>query len=206
MSYSQNKEDLKILKYFKGKKGNLLSVGENDGETFSNAKLLIENGWSAWLLEPASVFQELHILHEDNEKVKTFNYGLGKKEETVKFYESKNHVPGGTDKALVSSTSYEETKRWRKSGVEFVETEIRIVPFRQFWEEQGKPTFNFITIDCEGNDWTVLQQIDLSKVRCEALCIEWNGDIHLKMKYSNYCRAFGLREVYSNAENVIYLR
>lgn len=206
MTYSQNKEDLKVLRYFNGRKGNLLSVGENDGKTFSNAKLLIESDWNAWLLEPASVFQELHILHENNDKVKTFNFGLGTKEETVKFYESKNHVPGGTDKALVSSTNYEETKRWRKAGVEFIETEIRLIPFNKFWEEQGKPEFNFITIDCEGNDWNVLKQIDLKAVNCECLCIEWNGDVHLAMKFANYCRGFGLKEIHSNAENKIYAK
>lgn len=205
-SHSQNKEDLKIAKYFNGKVGTLLSVGENDGKTYSNAKLLIDNGWSAYLLEPASVFQELHILHEDNEKVKTFNFGLGLKEETVKFYESKNHVPGGTDKALVSSTSYEETKRWRQAGVEFIECEIRLMPFNKFWEEQGNPILSFITIDCEGNDWNVLQQINLKDVGCECLIIEWNGDKVMARKFANYCYKFGLREIHSNAENKIYAK
>lgn len=204
VSYSQNQEDRKILRYFNGKKGTLLSVGENDGVTFSNAKLLIECDWSALLLEPASVFQELHILHEDNNKVKTFNFGLGTKEETVKFYESKNHVAGGTDKALVSSTSYEETKRWRQAGVEFMDTEIRLMPFDKFWEEQGKPTLNFITIDCEGNDWNVLKQINLKEVGCECLIIEFNGDKELAMKFKNYCYKFGLKEIHRNAENILF--
>lgn len=206
MTFSQNKEDLKVLRYFNGRKGNLLSVGENDGQTFSNAKLLIECDWSAWLLEPASVFNELHILHENNEKVKTFNYGLGEKEETVKFYESKNHVPNGTDKALVSSTSYEETKRWRNAGVEFIETEIKLMPFEKFWLDQNKPALTFITIDCEGNDWNVLRQIDLKRVRCECLCIEWNGDKQLERKFTNYCNKYGLKEIHRNAENLIFAK
>lgn len=205
-SYSQNKEDLKVLRYFNGKIGNLLSVGENNGTMFSNAKLMIECGWSAWLLEPASVFDELHILHEGNEKVKTFNYGLGVKEETVKFYESKNHVPNGTDKALVSSTSYEETKRWRKAGVEFMETEIRLVSFKKFWEDQGKPQFTFITIDCESQDWDVLKQINLIEVGCECLVIEWNGDKTMSDKFAKHCAKYGLKEIHSNAENKIYAK
>jgi len=203
-SYSQTKEDLKVNRFFRNQKGTLLSVGENDGTTFSNAKLLIENGWKAYLLEPASVYSTLAKLYEDNNNVETFNFGIGAKTEKVKFWESANHVKGGSDKALVSSTKYEETERWRKAGVEFEEKEILLKSFHDFYMEEGKPIFDFITIDAEGHDWEILKQIDLREVGCKCLCIEWNGNPKLEANYRNYCAKYGLKEFYRNGENILY--
>ncbi len=205
MSYSQNKEDLKILKYFKDKVGTLLEIGANDGSFLSNSRLLIENGWSAHLVEPSSVFKELKKLHKDNDKVSCYNIGIGTKNEKVKFFESGNHVPNGKDKALVSSVKLEETKRWRNAGVKFTETEIELKTFSDFWEEIGKPQLNFISTDTEGFDWDILQQIDLKEVGCQCLCIEWNGDKELLSKFTNYCNKFGLKERYRNAENLLFM-
>lgn len=204
MTYSQNKEDLKVLRYFNGKKGTVLSVGENNGTDLSNAKLLIEADWSAYLLEPASVFDSLKELHKDNAKVKCFNFGLGGKNKKVKFYESKNHVPNGDDLALVSSINYEETERWRKAGVEFEEKEIEIRTFKKFWDNEGQPVFDFISIDAESVDWEILKQIDLKEVGCKCLCIEHNGDKELLQKYITYCGKFGLKEFHRNAENILF--
>lgn len=205
-SYSQNKEDLIVLDYFKDRTGSLLSVGENDGTTFSNARLLIEKGWSAYVLEPSTVCSELFKLHKSNPNVHIFNYGLGTKEGIVKFYESLNHVKGGSDRALVSTVDYNETIRWRKSGVEFIERNIQMVPFNKFYESIEKPKFNFITIDCEGLDYDILVQINLAEVECECLVIEWNGDNKLKNKISRHCSNFGLFQSHQNKENLIFQR
>lgn len=206
MTFSQNKEDLKVLRYFNGKKGTLLEVGSNDGISLSNSKLMIDSDWSAYLIEPASVFKDLQKLHKGNDKVKCFNFGLGEKEETVKFYESKNHVPNGEDRALVSSVNLQETERWRNAGVEFEEKEIKLVPFKKFWDDEGQPIFNFISIDVESLDWEVLKQIDLKEVGCEALCIEHNGDKKLIDLFTNYCNKFGLKEKYRNNENILFFK
>lgn len=204
MSYSQSKEDKKILRYFNGRTGTLLEIGANDGSFLSNSKLLIENDWSAHLVEPSTVFKDLKKLHKENKNVKCYNIGIGTKNEKVKFFESGNHVPNGTDKALVSSVKFEETKRWRDAGVEFTEREVELKTFKDFWEEIGKPQLNFISTDTEGYDWDILQQIDLKEVGCECLIIEWNGDKDLEKKFTSYCGKFGLKETHRNAENIIY--
>lgn len=205
-SYSQNKEDLIILDYFKGEKGTLLSVGENDGKTFSNAKLLIDNGWYAYLIEPSSVFEELESLHNGNDNVKCFNFGLGDKSGVVEFYESDNHVPNGDDKALVSSINYQDTVRWRKSGVNFTKKIIEIKTFDDFHESVGRPELDYISIDCEGFDFQILKQIHLSVVRCKTLIIEWNGNKELKTKFTDYCNKSGLKQIHQNAENLIFAK
>lgn len=203
-SYAQNQEDLFVLNYFKSFKGTLLEIGSNDGHTLSNSLLLIENGWKAHLLEPGETCVDLMYLHEKNDKVTVHNFGIGETNGKVKFYESANHVPGGTDKGLVSSTDYAETERWRKAGVQFKETEIMLYTFDKFWSSIGKPQFDFISIDTEGCEVAILKQIDLEKVGCKVLIIEWNGNPELSTKFTRYCEGYRLALV--NNENMIFTK
>ncbi len=66
--------------------------------------------------------------------------------------------------------------------------------------------FDFITIDAEGNDWNILKQIDLNKVECKCLCIEYNTDFALLNKYTEYVIPFGFKEIHRNYENVIFVK
>ena len=202
-TYSQNKEDLQIKEYFGDRIGTLLSVGENDGMTFSNALLLIQNGWKAHCFEPSSVCADLIRLHRANKNVHIYNKGLGDKVEKITLYESGAHVKNGTDRALVSTTDYDETIKWRKRGVQFVKKDIQIVDFTGWYEHAGRPKLEFISIDVEGMEWTILQQIDLAVTGTEFLIIEWNGDKGLAKKFTEYCNSFGLKECGRNGENLM---
>lgn len=203
--HSQNKEAEIVLDYFNGYIGTLLDVGANDGITFSNSYDLLQTGWKGYLLEPGKIYKKASDLYRsDMKRVKVWNFGIGLKTEKIKFYESGTHIPNGIDKGLVSSTNYEETIKWRNSGVEFNETEIALLSFNDFYGFTKDKKLDFISIDTEGNDWNVLQQIDLKKVGCTCLCIEWNGDKTLFDRFTGYIRGYGLREIYRSAENLIF--
>jgi len=201
-SYSQNKEDLIIAEYFGDFKGNLLSIGENDGITFSNALAFIEFGWKAHLVEPSSVFNKMKELHIGNPNVKCYDFGIGEKFGFVTFYESGAHVKGGKDHALVSTIDLEETKRW--PDVEFKPIEVMCLEWKRahWWMDYEK--FDYISIDAEGQDYSILKQIDLSHTK--VLIIEWNSIIDLKKAYQEYCLPFGLRIIHENAENLIFAK
>lgn len=204
LTYSQNKEDLFILDYFKGFKGSLFDVGANDGITFSNSKLLIDNGWQAHCFEPGSVYEKLYNLHGEDDNVRLNDFGLSDKSETVKFWESENHVPNGNDSCLVSTTVFEETKRW--PDVIFHEKEIRLTSFNDYYGWIGKPTIDFISMDIEGGEWALLQSIDLNAIGCKCLCIEWNSIPELQVQFTNYCASYGLKLAHVNNENLIFVR
>lgn len=209
ISFSQNKEDLFVLDYFKGYKGTLLSIGENDGVTLSNAKLLIEQGWAAHLVEPGTVFKQLEGLHAGNDRVTCHNFGIGLCTPggvRLPFYESAAHVPGGADTGLVSSLHPSETERWRQAGVQFKETTIQLYNFEEFLQISGATTFDFISIDVEGCDLEILLQINLTDVGCKCLCIEHNGDVELIDRFTAYCAQFEMKPVYRNGENIIFVR
>lgn len=205
-TYSQNSEDIIILDYFKDFKGTLLSIGENDGMMFSNARLLIENGWKAYLFEPGATYGELYKLYGPSETVRTYPTGIcgGDVSKAFTFYESGAHVPGGIDSGLVSTTDIKEMQKWKDRGVQFFARQVHFLAFKNWFKNAGKPELDFISIDCEGMDWEILQQINLSNTR--ALCIEWNGDRQLYGNFVNYCYGFGLHVAHKNNENLIFLK
>ena len=128
MNYSQNQEQEYILNYFGDYKGNLLSIGENDGKKFSNALRLIELGWSATLVEPSpKAFKALELLHKDNPNVRCINVAVSDTCGKMKFYESGHHLSDKSDFSLLSSLDYSETEKWRRSGVKFTETEVVVL-------------------------------------------------------------------------------
>jgi FkbM family methyltransferase len=203
-SYSQNNEDLIVQQLFGSFKGRLLEIGANNGTMLSNSKLLIENDWKAILIEPSSTFAELQLLHKDNPNIICHNIGIGERDEIVTFYESGAHVPAGDDQALVSSVNYDETIRWRQSGVQFEEKKVQLLSWNSFLYSTFIDKFDFISIDVEGLEWSILQQIDLDDIGCKVLCIEYNGDRELFKKFSEYCKGFRL--VDCNNENLIFSR
>lgn len=203
-SYSQNAEDLFVLNYFKGFKGTLLEIGANDGRTLSNSLLLIENGWEAHLIEPGKVYSQLEALHKEDSKVRTYNFGLGDFDGDMMFWESGPHIPGGLDTGLVSTSNLADVNKWKAAGVKFEPSSIEIVSFKNWHKYIGYWPLEFISIDCEGSDWSILQQIDLEAVGCKCLIIEWNGDPELSTKFTNYCAGYKLAHI--NSENLVFCK
>jgi len=206
-SYAQSSEDLFIADYFSTFKGTLLEIGANNGLDLSNSRLLIEQNWQAYLIEPASVFHELQGLYKDNEAVKCYNLAIGDKHGLVTLYESGAHVRGGSDRALVSSLDKAETQRWTLAGVKFEERQVEVIPFNTFWELAGFPQFDFISIDAEGLDAMILKQMDLKALGCKCLIIEYNGSEGLKTDFCRICvDQFGMKVALVNRENIIFVK
>jgi len=205
-TYAQNREDIMIktyfdMKYGKDFKGHLLDLGANDGITFSNSLMLIEGGWSADLVEPSpKTYAKLAELHSARKDVKCHQIAISNVNGTVKFHDSGTLLKGN-DESLVSTLVPKEKLRWN-GAVEYKEIAVESVTFSNLLNLTKKGTFDFITIDIEGLDWIVLNQIDLTEVGCKMLIIENNGKEALK--YVSYCKKFGLKLITSNQENLIF--
>jgi len=226
--YSQNGEDKIVKKYFDNVqlKTNIelplrcvLEIGANDGSTLSNSRLLIENGWEAVLLEPSSAYQKLTEFHSNADTfddipidiktprrngslVRLYNYGIGEKTEKVNFYESGSILRSG-DTNLVSSIQPDQ--RWQEE-TSFVKKQVQLYHFEDFLKKFNLEFFDFISIDAEGMDWIILQQIDLEYHCTSCVCVEWNGDNNLLKLFTEYCNGYGLKEIHRNAENLIFAR
>jgi FkbM family methyltransferase len=207
ISYAQNGEDLFLINYFKGQTGIILDLGANDGTTFSNSKLLIENGWKAHLIEPSYVCNQLALDYMANHNVRVYKVAIGTKNTWMTLHESHAHVPGGADRALVSSLKEEETKRWKDAGVQFQERQVEVQTFKTWLKNitaKWPKTFDVISIDVEGMEYAILKQMDLESLGCKVLIIEWNGKQYLYDKFVGYCSGYKL--TVKNNENLIFCK
>jgi FkbM family methyltransferase len=209
MFYGQNKEDeiinnLIISKYGENFKGTILDVGANDGITLSNSRYFIENGWQGVLVE-AGRLPYLKLMETLLPNTIAINCGLGFRNETLTFYESK-HLLDFFDLGLVSSFKESETERWRKAGVQYTEHQMDCYDWNTFLDKYHlkHKNFDIITIDIEGFDYDLLIQMNLEELGCKVLCVEHNG-IEMQ-KFVDYAVGYGMTLVHFNPENVIFLK
>jgi FkbM family methyltransferase len=194
--YSQNKEEEIILNHFKNFKGTFLDLGAYDGVDLSNTRALTELGWSGVCIEPNPViFERLCDNLKAFNKVIEYKFALGTENKTITMQMNDSYY---------STVKQSEVDRWR-GAFKFESAEVQMIDFKSFLEFSKYKTFDFISIDCEGLDYEILEQINLDEVKCKMVCVETNSkDIN---KYINYISKFaGFNVIDINAENLIMSR
>jgi FkbM family methyltransferase len=195
--YTQNNEELFITAYFGSNTGRLLDIGAYDGVQLSNSRKLIENGWSAVLVEPSPVvFTKLLENTKDLQHlVQLWNVAL---------------VPGkglpmtwsdsmGDAISTVSEThlvKWAGHQNWRK----FIVNPLSI---HQFCEIVGH-SFEYITIDVEGINYELLMEMPYGMLAyCQMLIIEYDNR---QKDITDYLIGFGFKVHHVNAENLIFVK
>ena len=199
-NYSQNNEQQIILDYFKDKVGSFLDAGANDGKTFSNTRALVELGWRGVLIEPSP---KAYASLKENCKgfpVYTYPYALGTTNDMVKMWDSETHLNKG-DHGLLSTMSEDDYNKW-KGSTKFNEIEVKCFRWKTFLNRLKIKEFDFISVDCEGQDYNILSQIDLRST--SLVCVEHNGDPNKKLEFDKLM--IGFRLLYTSSENLIYGR
>jgi FkbM family methyltransferase len=201
MAYSQNNEESIILDYFKDFTGEFIDIGANDGKTFSNTRGLAERGWKGVLVEPSpQAFEKLKSLYDGHKGFYLYPFAVtdhnGKK-----MLQESGSLCSASDIGLVSTFHDHEKARFSKS-VRYTPVEVKAFRWKTFLNRLRIKEFDFVSMDCEGDELNILPEMDLSKVR--AICIEWNGKPELKEAYEKYLDGFNL--IYTSAENLIYSR
>ncbi len=194
---SQNNEAEVIIKYFDGRTGNILSLGENDGITLSNSYDLIKLGWGADLFEPVKeCHKKIVELYKNNSKVFAHPYGIHEKTGKQTFYL--------TDDTLVASLNKDLAASW---GGNFIDVELDFLSVEDMLLQCVYGKFEFITIDCEGSDLAILEQLDLTKLGCECICLEHGNNEPNYKRMKEICNSHGLnKQLLRNFENVIFAK
>lgn len=200
--HSQNNEEQVILDYFKDFKGSFLSLGENDGKTFSNVRALAELGWCGVMVEPSpKVYNRLKNLYDQTKGCfYTYQCAIGNTNGKMILHDSGELLKKG-DLALVSTLVDKEMDRF-KSVLSYEDVEVKVFRWKTFLNRLSIKKFDFVSIDCEGLDADILEQMDVSEVRC--LCIEWNGVKEMKERFDKHMGGFKI--IYTSGENLIYAR
>jgi FkbM family methyltransferase len=199
MRYSQNNEQDIILQYFGNRKGFFLDIGANDGQTLSNTYALQLQEWKGVLIEPSEeAFNRIKVRYG----VQKFNVAIGTEDGHCTFHEMGNHLNAG-DVSLLSTIKKTELKRW--PGVEFKERMTEVWTYKTLLKHSPLKFFDFISIDAEGVDYEILEQIDLKYT--DMVCIEHNSNADLFQLIKEYCNNAGLYKcLLNNLENVIWAR
>ena len=201
MRYSQNNEQDIILSYFQSKlrKGFFLDIGANDGQTLSNTYALQLQEWKGVLIEPSEEAFNRIITYPSVHK---YNVAIGTEDGHCTFHEMGNHLNAG-DVSLLSTIKKTELKRW--PGVEFKERMTEVWTYKTLLKHSPLKFFDFISIDAEGVDYEILEQIDLKYT--DMVCIEHNSNSDLFQLIKTYCNNAGLtKKLLNNLENVIWAR
>jgi FkbM family methyltransferase len=199
MRYSQNNEQDVILQYFGSRKGFFLDIGANDGITLSNTYALQLQLWSGVLVEPSEEAFNRIITYPSVQK---YNVAIGTEDGHCTFHEMGNHLNAG-DVSLLSTIKKTELKRW--PGVEFKERMTEVWTYKTLLKHSRYKFFDFISIDAEGVDYEILEQIDLKYT--DMVCIEHNSNADLFQLIKTYCNKAGLYKcLLNNLENVIWAR
>src|SRR5690606_4215569 len=199
--YSQNAEEKIILDYFGSETGTFIDIGANDGVTFSNTRALAERGWRGVLVEPSpQAFAKLKDLYNGHKGFYTYPYAISDHNGKAMLQES-GPLCSAADVGLVSTFHAEEKARFSKS-VRYSPIEVKTFRWKTFLNRLSVKEFDFVSMDCEGDELNILPQMDLTATRM--ICIEWNGKQDLKTEYEKYLDGFNL--IYTSAENLIYAR
>jgi len=203
MAFSQNNEEQVILDYFKDyESGTFCSIGENDGQTLSNVRALALTGkFCGCLIEPSpkAFFKLKQLYSETKGCFYLYNFAIGTHNGTLKFFDSGTHLNKG-DVALLSTANESELKRF--PGTQYEEIEVKVFRWKTALNRFGRKKFDAISLDAEGYDLEILNQIDLTYVKL--LCIEWNSNNDIKVEIDKLMEGF--KVIYTSAENLIYAR
>ena len=203
IKFSQGKEQDYIDFYFGDRVLTVLSIGENDGELFSNVRARLLNGSNGVLVEPAPIaFDKLQIRYSERDDVVCVKAAISNYTGTAKFYDSGAHV-SEADSSLLSSLNKAEIKRWGNTAT-FEEIEVNVITFEQLMKLSPYDKFQLVSIDIEGEELNVLPQMDLKELGVEMLIVEFNGKD--KDKFDNLVLPQGYNLFYQNAENLLYVK
>lgn len=199
--FSQNGEQQIILDYFGEETGIFLDLGANDGSTLSNTRALSEKGWAGVCVEPApGPYRKLKSLYDKDEYTQCINVAVSDYIGRATLFESGSHLKQG-DTGLLSTLSLEETKRW-KGTEEFNPVMVEVIDVPELLKRSFYTTFDFISIDCEGCDLTILRQMPLKELGTRMVCVEWNA--REKLSYLDIMEPYGFRLIHENYENLIF--
>jgi len=200
IDYTQQLEQDVILNYFENKEhGILLDIGANDGETFSNSRALILNGWTGALVEPdPQPLYKLEKLYYHNPSIQIIDNAIDNYNEKIMMHCSGTHLNMG-DMGLLSTINEKEKERWHKET--FTEVEVDVIDFKTLLDITKLTTIDFISIDAEGSDYRILEQIDLKALNCSMVCVEYNNIDG--MKYVKCMEQFGFKVIMMNGCNII---
>lgn len=165
-SYAQNAEDVRLRRAFAGQAtGFYIDVGANHPVTFSLTKHFYDSGWSGINVEPLPAQYER--IRAARPRDTTLNVGCSSQAGTLTLYEALGGVSG------MSTFTLEEVAEHRQKGFEFREVSCPVLTLASICEEHAAGrTIDFMSVDVEGHEASVLAGADFERFRPRVIVVE----------------------------------
>ena len=185
-SFSQFGEDLvldNLLTRNKIEKGFYIEVGAYDPFIYSNTYFFYKKGWNGICIEPNPVAAEKLKIKRPNDII--LNTAISNHRSVAKFALSKS-----------CSGILDQNYTFRNQKHEEI-IDVKCVPLSDIIEQYAiNKSIDFLSIDCEGHDLTILQTAAWNKARPKIVLVEdhnisYDGPIYEFMKsirYSYICK------------------
>lgn len=166
-NYSQDKEDLFLINYFKEiSKGYYVDIGCHHPKRFSNTYLLYKKGWNGINVDANK--WTIFLFNLFRRRDANFCVVLSDSSHPVVFYEF-------NESALNGILSTERVAKLVELGIHPKrEKKITPIPIQDFIEQKKLKDrkINFFKIDVEGLDFEIIKKIDLKNINIDLLMIE----------------------------------
>lgn len=208
-SYAQNFEDVMLARAFPGAQGFYVDVGANDPDIDNVTRVFYERGWSGINIEPLSANSA--ALRGKRARDTNLEIAVGEEEGSITFYEiGKWHGYSTTDADIAA--------QHRKDGLAVIEHTVPIRKLAYVLDEhaEGK-TIDFLKIDVEGTELSVLRGADLKRHRPKIIVLESKMPVTINMvdrvdevpdraeEYAGFLAPLGYRLAYHDGLNAFFL-
>lgn len=180
---SQSAQDLIAYLYLKKKKdGFFIDIGANDGINFSNTYIFEKAGWRGICVEPQP---DIFELLQKNRNCDVYNVALYEKNvDSIEFAK----VSGRGRLNMFSGLNIEMTKEHkkyiakRKGDIEYIN--VKAITFNDLMKNYPDISYiDFMSIDVEGGEMSILNSIDFSKYHFGLITVESHEHAHKLVKY-----------------------
>ncbi|MBL4691916.1 MAG: FkbM family methyltransferase [Magnetovibrio sp.] len=169
-SYSQHGEDLVLLAIFDGyKTGRYVDVGSFHPRRYSNTRVLFEAGWQGINIDISK--RKLALFDFDRPQDQNVYCAVSDKPGELKAYVF------GTGSAL-DTTDKDMADNWaKKFGMSYEEVQVPSRTLTSILNDCKLEQFDYLNIDVEGAEISVLNGLDFSKYKPRCISIEIHGSI-----------------------------
>jgi FkbM family methyltransferase len=177
----------KLLEIFDNKtKGFFVDIGAHDGVTINNTKFLEDLGWNGVCIEPNPIVFEKLI---ENRNCDCVNCAVWN-EDTVVNYLS---ISGYSEMLSGIYESYDQ-RHYNRIQRELIQyggkSEILKIEAKKFSSIVKEKNIDLISIDTEGSELQILDEIDFNEFNVKVICVENN---FFEKKFDDFMDSKGYR-------------
>jgi FkbM family methyltransferase len=164
VSYAQNFEDVMLARCFPGPTGFYVDVGANDPDIDSVTRVFYERGWSGINIEPIAA--NFARLKKRRPRDLNLHLAAGDADGAITFYEIGQWHGYSTIDAAIAA-------QHRRDGLEIIEQTTPLRRLASILDEHARgKTIDFLSVDVEGAELSVLAGADLDRNRPKIILAE----------------------------------